>query len=384
MSSIFFAQLGVAFFQFCLKHKALFRVHESLCNHRILSSILHPHHNSTIDRGYFQCHVHLRRCSAAHHDRNLQSCVFKLSSHIDHLLKTRCDKTAQSNHVNILFNGLLQYLLGGHHHSEVNHLVVVARHHHINNILAYVVNVALYGCHKHLTRRRAAFLLVCLNVGLQYCHSLLHGACCLHHLWQEHLAATEQLAHLVHTVHQRPLNDVHRLRIDSKGFLDILLHIVGNSLLQGCSETCGNVSLTPFGFGSSLCCANTCRHSVLQSLLLLLYLVGKFHKTFRSVLLSVEHYLFNNLQLICRYFVVGNLCCGVYNAEVHTLANCVVEKHRVHCLTNIIVATEREREVAHATAHMRSWQICLNPFDSPNEVYSIIPSSSIPVAMAST
>ena len=265
--------------------------------------------------------------------------MFKLRSHIDHLLKTRRDKTTQSHHVNILFDGLLQNLLSRHHHSEVNHLVIVARHHHINNIFANVMNVAFHGCHKHLARRRAAFLLISLDVWLQYSHSLLHSACSLHHLWQEHLSATKQLAHLVHTVHQWTLNDVHRLRIDNKSFLDVFLHIVGNSLLQGCGKTCGNVSLAPFGLSGNLCCACSSRYSVLQSLLFLFYLVGKFHKTFRSILLSVEHHVLYYLQLVGSDIVVGHLGCRIHDSEVHTLANGMIEKHRVHGLTHHVIAS---------------------------------------------
>ena len=142
--------------------------------------------------------------------------------------------------------------------------------------------------------------------------------------------------------------------------------------MQGCGKTCGNVSLAPFGLSGNLCCACSSRYSVLQSLLFLFYLVGKFHKTFRSILLSVEHHVLYYLQLVGSDIVVGHLGCRIHDSEVHTLANGMIEKHRVHCLAYIVVATERERQVAHATAHMRSWQICLYPVDCLNKVDSIV------------
>ena len=50
----------------------------------------------------------------------------------------------------------------------------------------------------------------------------------------------------------------------------------------------------------------------------------------------------------------------------------MIEKHGVHRLTYIVVAAEREREVAYASAYVRSGQILLYPFRGSYEVHGII------------
>jgi hypothetical protein len=47
---------------------------------------------------------------------------------------------------------------------------------------------------------------------LEIGHGLLHHARGLHHLRQEHLAGAEQVTDDIHAVHQRPFDDVERLR----------------------------------------------------------------------------------------------------------------------------------------------------------------------------
>ena len=44
----------------------------------------------------------------------------------------------------------------------------------------------------------------------------------------------------------------------------------------------------------------------------------------------------------------------------------------MHGFTNIVVATERERQVTHPTADMRAGKIFLNPSGSFNEVHGIV------------
>jgi hypothetical protein len=75
------------------------------------------------------------------------------------------------------------------------------------------VDVALHGGHQDLAARLlpAAFLLG-VHERLEVGHGALHDARALDHLREEHLAAAEEVAHHGHAVHQRPLDDVERLR----------------------------------------------------------------------------------------------------------------------------------------------------------------------------
>ena len=64
-------------------------------------------------------------------------------------------------------------------------------------------------------------------------NGLFHGACGLHDLWQEHLSLPEELADLVHTVHERSLDYVDSLREDGQRLGDIICYPCGNALSQG-------------------------------------------------------------------------------------------------------------------------------------------------------
>ena len=315
--------------------------------------------------------MHLRRRSAAHHDRQVEPRVLHLCSHVHHLLQTRRNESAETNHVYVLSHSLLYYLLSRHHHSKVNHLVVVARHNHINDILADVVHFALHGSHEHLAGSRCAFLLVSLDVRLQNSHRLLHRARCLYDLRQEHLAATEEFAHLVHARHERSLYYVHRLRIRSERLLQVGIHIVCHAFHESRRQALSHISLAPLRFGSRSCSSALSR-SVLQRFLLQLYLLCELHKTLRGVGATIEHHVLKNLELVCRNVAVRHLRSRIDDAEVHALANGVIEEHGVHRLAYVVVAAEREREVAHTAADMRSGQVGANPLRSAYEVERIV------------
>ena len=70
------------------------------------------------------------------------------------------------------------------------------------------MNVALDGGEQYLSGFFGLSGLLGLDVRLQDADGLLHRACRLHHLGQEHLAAAEAFAHGVHAVHERSLDDV--------------------------------------------------------------------------------------------------------------------------------------------------------------------------------
>ena len=371
MRSILLAQTSIAVVQFGFELLAVVGVHQSLRHKRVLRRVLHPHHDAAVHGRNLQSHVHLGGSSAAHHDRQVKPRVLHLCSHVHHLLQTRRYKSAQSDHVNLFSHSLLHNLLCRHHHSEVNHLVVVTRHNHIYNVLADVVHVALHGSHEHLASCRCAFLLVSLDVRLQYRHRLLHGARCLYDLRQEHFATTEEFAHLVHARHERTLYYVHRLRIHRKCLLQVILHIVGYTFHESRRQALSHISLAPLRLGSRSCCRTRC-YTVLQCLLLQLYLLCEINKTLRSVGASIEHHVLKNLELVGRNVAVSHLRSRIDDAEVHALAYGVIEEHGMHRLAYVVVATEREREVAHTTADMRSGQVRANPLRSANEVERIV------------
>ena len=76
-------------------------------------------------------------------------------------------------------------------------------------------------------------------MGLQYGHCLLHRAGSLHHLGQKHLATAEKLSHGVHAVHQRTLDDVHRLGIYGESLGEVFLKMFAYTLDEGVLQSLG-------------------------------------------------------------------------------------------------------------------------------------------------
>ena len=91
------------------------------------------------------------------------------------------------------------------------------------------MNIALHRCKQHLSSLGASLSLLRLDVWLQYAHRLFHCSCRFHDLREEHLSAAEELSHGVHSVHQRSLDDIHRLGILLQSFGEVCFEIVANA-----------------------------------------------------------------------------------------------------------------------------------------------------------
>ena len=72
-----------------------------------------------------------------------------------------------------------------------------------------------------------------------------------------------------------------------------------------------------------------------------------------------------------RYIVINNFRRGIYNSEVHTIPNGMIEEYGMHCLPDIIVASERKREVTDTPTDMSTREVLADPPSSPDEVESI-------------
>ena len=68
---------------------------------------------------------------------------------------------------------------------------------------------------------------------------------------------------------------------------------------------------------------------------------------------------------------IGHLGGGINDAEVHALLNGMIQEHGVHRLANIVVAPEREAEVAHPAAYMSTSKMLTYPTCRPYEVSCI-------------
>ena len=218
---------------------------QTLGNKGILRGILHPYHRTAIHRGYLKSHMQLAGGGSANHHGNVKTGFLHLANNIHHLLQARGDKTAKSDNVHLLLDGLAHNLFGRNHHSHVDYLVVVACHHHTHNVLSDVVDVALYSGNEHLSGFGSTLGATLLDMWLEDGYGLLHGAGSLNYLWQEHLSAAEELTNGIHAVHQRSLDDVDCLGIDSERLGKVGLKMVANTLDKGILEALGKGEVAP-------------------------------------------------------------------------------------------------------------------------------------------
>src|SRR5262249_28831871 len=63
---------------------------------------------------------------------------------------------------------------------------------------------------------------------------------------------------------------------------------------------------------------------------------------------------------------------GIHDAHVHSGSDGVIEECRVDSLAHLIVASEAERNVGDATAHLRVWQVLLDPARRANVVHRVV------------
>ena len=107
------------------------------------------------------------------------------------------------------------------------------------------MHVALHGGDNHFTVA-GALLFAGFNKRFQIRHRLLHDAGRFHHLRQEHFAFAEQVAHHVHTVHQRPFDNLDRTRRLLTGFFGILFDKLGNAFYQRILKAFFHFPTAPF------------------------------------------------------------------------------------------------------------------------------------------
>ena len=170
------------------------------------------------------------------HDGDVETSLAQFFSHMDHLLETGSDESREANHVDLLLNGPTDNLLSRHHHPQIDDLIAIACHDDTDDILADVMDIALDGSKEDFgaTGRGAGIAGGSrLHGGLENLYGLFHGTGRLHHLGEEHLSLSETTTHLVHTCHQRSLDDVNGTRINSERLSEVFLQMVTLSLDEG-------------------------------------------------------------------------------------------------------------------------------------------------------
>jgi hypothetical protein len=194
-------------------------------------------------------------------------------------------------------------------------------------------------------------------------HRLLHHACALHHLRQEHLAGAEQLAHLVHAGHQRAFDHVQRAAALRRDLLPADLGVGHDELVDAVHQ---RVSQPLLDGGCTPC--------QLDALVLgrALHALGHLEQPFGGVGAAVQHHVFDAFAQFSIELVVDADHPGVDDAHVHAGLDGVVQEHRVDRLAHRLVAAEAEAHVADAAGHLGPPQVPLDPARRVDEVDRIV------------
>ena len=200
---------------------------------------------------------------------------------------------------------------------------------------------------------------LCLNEREQVRHALLHHTCTLYYLRQEHFSAAKQVAHYVHTIHQRTFYHVQWLRIFCASLFCICVYIVSDAVYQ--------CMFQPF---FNRCAAPCVIYFYLFALRL--HRICKDNQLFRCFRIAIEYHIFAQLFQFRFYLIINNQRAGVYDTHIHTGLNSVIQEHTVHRLTHRLISTERERHITYTTAYFCQRHLLLYYPCSFYEVYSVI------------
>ena len=177
--------------------------------------------------------VDLARGGSTDEQRDGESLALHLTGDERHFLQRRSDESGEADDIGLLTTRGLENLRARNHHAEVYDVIVVTLEDDADDVLADVVYVALHGGHDDLTLGSrglavGVLLLLRLDVGNEVGDGAFHHARRFHDLWQEHLAAAEEIADDVHAVHQGPFNDGDGMRAELSRFLGVVHDEIGD------------------------------------------------------------------------------------------------------------------------------------------------------------
>ena len=252
--------------------------------------------------------------------------------------------------------------LARNHDPKIDNFEVITLQHDTHNIFANVVNITLYRRHDYLAIRFNDPALLFFDEGQQVCNGLFHHTRRFDHLRQEHLPVAKEIADHIHASHQWPFDDMQR----SLGGKACLFRIFNNELInsfdQGVFKALLNRLLAP---------AQVCQVS-LDTGRLPFVILSDIQESFCPVGPPVQYDVFNRIAKFFRQFFVDSKLAGINNAHVHPGLDGVIQKHRVNCFADNIIATKREGHIAYTTANEHTRQRFFNLPCCFDEITSII------------
>ena len=151
------------------------------------------------------------------------------------------------------------------------------------------MNITFDGGHQDFARRATALGFAGLDKRNQVGDRLFHHPGAFHHLGQEHLAFTKQVADLVHAVHQRPFDHLNRLVSLLAGQFGVVNNVFVDAFNHGMGNAFGDRQFAPgkvFGLFGTTAVA--------------LELIGNFQQPIGGVVAAVKHHVFDPLAQFLR------------------------------------------------------------------------------------
>mmetsp|Transcript_910 Transcript_910/g.1843 ORF Transcript_910/g.1843 Transcript_910/m.1843 type:complete len:236 (+) Transcript_910:1029-1736(+) len=171
----------------------------------------------------FDSGVHLGSSGSSNQKRLFEASLGQLFRDHNHLVKRWSNESRETDDVNIILFRFLQDQFTRAHDTNVVDFEVVATENNCNDILANIMNVALYCGHQDFAGVvRIIILIEVIWVQTHLNHVVLlffvHkrqeiGNCFLHHagrlnnLWQKHFPRAKEVTHYVHPIHEWTFND---------------------------------------------------------------------------------------------------------------------------------------------------------------------------------
>ena len=328
--------------------------------------------------------VHAAGGGPAYHQRDLAAAEVFVALHfggdVGHLFQAGRDEAGQADDVGLFLLRHVEDLRAGHHHAHVHHLEVIALHDHGHDVLADVVHVALdrgddhLALGAHVAAGGLDLALLFLDEGNEMGHGLLHHARRLHHLGQEHLALAEQVAHDVHAVHERALDDLDGPAAARRDLLPHLFGVLddeaGDAVHQRVLQALLDLHLAPGQIFFPL-------------LAVALDGVGELHQALGGRALvgiallahgigTVQDHVLDQVAQLRREIRIHAELAGVDDAHGQAGLDGVIQEDRVYGLAHGLVAAEREAHVRDAARDAGMRQVLAYPARALDEIDRVV------------
>ena len=272
-------------------------------------------------------------------------------------MQGRGDQTAYADYIGTDLHGLVKQGGGWDHDAQVRDFEAAAGKDNGGDVLAYVVNIALYGSNEEL--RLVAYSIAAFHIRFEHGNGLSHDAGRLDHLGKEHLPVSEKGAHTLHSGHQRTLYDSNCAAEPFKAFQCIYFQIERQSF-----DHCIRKSFFRFGRNLFHC------------------LCGVFPRAFREhfrsldnesgsrLRVAVEDDILHRTPQVGIYVVVDLQHLRIDYGHVQSGLHRVVQEDRMHRLAHGIVPSEREGKVGYSAGGQGSGEVLLDPSHRLDEIHS--------------